>query len=193
MSLLTILIAILSSGSLAAWVTYALNRRWQDVIFMARKAEDLFISADQWLDLLIWRALNYDRVFKNEVDFNQVNDMMIEPLKNAERSGKKTRMLVAIYFPELQQPFSKVERCRDELNSVISEYKQAFQSGHTDGSRRLGTFQARTTELVKSGEEFTQEIANAAQKLGSARRASWVAKLLTARSKPDRRATDYRA
>jgi hypothetical protein len=119
------------SGVVSALVTYRLNLRKDQDIFMRQKAEELYRSFERYSHDLGMYFFHYFPLLNGLVDYNQHLDEEIkrgkEP-KNTKDALSEVEMLTGIYFPEL-----------DAHLKVIWQFGPSFTifSGVTKKQRRI--------------------------------------------------------
>ncbi len=127
-SLLISFLTILLSGVTSSVVTYQLNFRKDQTIFLRGKAEQLFLAADEFEKEISSHLISYFPLLDGRIDYNQMLDLQIEQgSKPRAHGGAQTlEMLVEIYFPTTRGALAQLWNCRDMLNSLEHEIKRIY-------------------------------------------------------------------
>ncbi len=171
MELPTALLTIIGSGVVAAAVTYLLNSNKEQVFFMRKKAEDLFICADQFATDFVSSHMMAFPLFKGEIKYNDFLDHYISDGKSREgSSGKSARdmnMLTQIYFVQLMPLLQEWEKRRAIVNKVMQDHKREYKRGGTDPAEDVPRLQAALMHEGKAAEAFIAGVVAEGQKLAA--------------------------
>lgn len=165
-SLIVGLSTVLASGVASSFVTYRLNRNSNQTIFLRQKAEELYLSADEFGKNFASQMLTYFPLLDGKIDYNQMLDMQIERgSKTHDHGGPETMtMLVEIYFPTCRPALEKVWEARTIFNDVTAGIKRAWQrSGRVNKAEWHPKFIAATHAINDSIEALQREIVAAAR------------------------------
>ncbi len=125
------LLTIVTSGVVAAAVTFKLNARREDRQFRRERLERLFQAFVGFCRQLGVDWVPYLSVMTGKIDYNQALDITIASGKDDELNLENVEMLVAIYWPELQSHVDALKKVRDDGSSVLREHKARYKAGHT--------------------------------------------------------------
>ncbi|MBL8554592.1 MAG: hypothetical protein JNL41_09970 [Phenylobacterium sp.] len=129
-TLIVAVATVLTSGVSSAVVTYRLNRSKEQTFFMRRKAEELYLAADefgrQWTSSMVPLL----GVLDGRLDYNQMLDIrQANPIKKDHGGAEMMEMLTRIYFPEALPELSAIHAARSAYNTLESAHKAAYQDG----------------------------------------------------------------
>lgn len=127
----SVLGTVAASGVTSALVSYWLNLKKDQNIFMRQKAEELYRAFERYDHVLGGHFLPYFSVLRGEQDYNSFLDEQLK--RNSKETGSKqalseTQMLIGIYFPRLEASLSEYLKCRDELNSFLLLHKRKYKA-----------------------------------------------------------------
>jgi hypothetical protein len=137
----------LTGGVVAAFVTYRLNATKEHVFHMRRKAEELFLSFDEFDKQVGMHFIGYYPLLRGQIDYEQLLDMQIKEDKNKGEAAANFKMLSSIYFPQLGAEVSAYDGVRTALHELLGEHKRAYKNG--DGSGYFPRFHAALGEHQK--------------------------------------------
>jgi hypothetical protein len=161
MQLTTALLTIVMSGVVAAGVTYFLNANKEQVFFLRKKAEDLFLAAERFDKSLGIHFISAYPLIKGEIGYDEFHDMVIE--RGKQESGENYEavlMLTRIYFPDLEQKLNAWMDIRTKLNGILSEHKRAYKA---DPTTFFNSFHRAVGELNQTSEAFKLAVVNQAR------------------------------
>ena len=154
------LATIISSGVVAAVVTYKLNARREERQFRRQKLEEFYMAMSGYCRMLITDFFTYENVMRQKLSYNDALDATVKRGTDEKRSCDTTLMLLTIYFHHFQPIFTKLIDCRSTLNSIVSEFTESYRSGDPDGARWLKPF----TENLRKIEDIENQLRQAIQK-----------------------------
>jgi hypothetical protein len=129
------------------------------------KAEELYELTDKWVSGFSHHFLSLVPVMRGQYDYNTYLDSVIEYGKSQESRFIRVEMLIAIYFPNLRQPYQKVLSQREEFNKIVGAYKEAYKRGEMNGERYIEPFTQVALALDSEGETLKIAIAETARKI----------------------------
>jgi len=172
MDLTPILISIATialSGVVSALVTYKLNLRKDQDIFMRQKAEELYRSFDLYSHDLGMYFFHYFLLLKGLVDYNQHLDEEIKrgkEAKNTKNALSEVELLTGIYFPALDEHLKNYFAVRTELHNFLRLHKEAYKADSITDTKTEWSdpFSKRLPRLEAAEEVFKKSIVAEAQK-----------------------------
>lgn len=102
--------------------------------------------------------LPYLRMMKDELDYDQVNDMVISQGTPKDYDYERNEMLVDIYFPHLKKSFQKILDARNELNTIIFDHKIDYKQGIADGHKFIDPLCQAIKKVHESHDCFKKEL-----------------------------------
>ncbi len=168
-SLVTLIIGfttVLASGVTSSIVTYRLNRNRSQVIFLREKAEQLYLSADEFGKAFGSQMLTYFPLLDGKIDFNGMLDMQIEQGSAPRKYGgaETMTMLVEIYFPSVRPALEEVWKARTGFNQVTADIKRAWErTGDVTHGDWRARFLSATQVIDNSINKLQREIVIAAR------------------------------
>ncbi len=160
------LASLLFSGVVATVVTHTLNRRAQRRDLLRAKLEEAYIACTEYCNRLGVYYLPYVPLFQGKIDLNRVNKMAIKRGK-AERTShfQRLEMLVRIYVPGAQPPFSDLLKLRADLGAIRSEHRQRYLGGESVTLDLIPRFNRKMGELEAIEDRIKEAITEEARKL----------------------------
>jgi len=166
MQFLVSILTIVMSGVAATAVTYLLNSRKEQVFFMRKKAEDLYLAAegfDKNLSIHFLRALP---LLNDKIDYNTYHDLIISSdNKDGGEKHETVLMLVQIYFPETEPEFNAWMAAKEKLNRILTTHKRAYEAGDRDLSRFIHPYKEAFDEFVSTSNTFKNAVVRSARRL----------------------------
>ncbi|GGZ32625.1 hypothetical protein [Asticcacaulis endophyticus] len=157
---------IMASGVMSSVVTYHLNRNRTQTIFLREKAEQLYLSADEFGKSFAAQVITYYPLLDGKIDYNQMLDMQIEHGKSDKKYGgaETMTMLVEIYFPSVRPALEDVWKAREGFNKITSDIKLAWQAnGHVNQGGWKLSFANATNAINSSINALQRQIVVAAR------------------------------
>ena len=132
----TSLVTVFASGVVSSVVTYRLNRSKERFAFMRQKAEQLYLTVNEFgtnFDVVAYTQMT---VARGEITWDEMNDMANGSLdKQPKHGGAETMlMLIDIYFPEVRPSYLKMDAARDQFMGVKGAHKQLYLRGEGVGT-----------------------------------------------------------
>jgi hypothetical protein len=128
-SLVVPLATVLASGVVSGVVTHRLNRNKEQTYFMRKKAEDLYLAADEFGRQMAIHMTGFLPLIDGRIDYNQMLDNQIRNPPKKDHGGAETmEMLTRIYFPEIEPQLTELFTARTEFNKVTSAHKDAYRA-----------------------------------------------------------------
>ena len=155
---------VLASGLMSAVVVYALTARRAERELRRQKLEALYMHTTNYCTTLGIVYLNYVYAMRGKLSLNQVYDMTKDRGTDNERSFDNVRMLVAIYFPEMQPLLDEVLACRDALSKITREFTEDYKTGH-EGTSHIKPLNDALARLSRVEGEFKDAIVKRAHAL----------------------------
>jgi hypothetical protein len=160
-----LLITVLASGVVAAYVSHRLATTRADKDFRLKRLEELFISLDKFSSNYNATMAPMMPVMRGAIPFARVQEL-IEKNKDAEAgtSLKTVEMLVRIYFPELRVMYDELIKIRDK---IAKEFFTPFLTRAGRGQPcvdLLEGFSEALLEFHHVSERFKEEIFLVAEK-----------------------------
>jgi hypothetical protein len=151
------LATVLASGVTSSWVTYRLSRNHNQTIFLREKAEQLYLSADEFRKSFSGQIFTYFPLLEGRIDYNQMLDLQIaQGSETKRREGAETMtMIVEIYFPSIRPALADVWKARDAYGSITNEIKRAWQR---DGDVSDGDWKAKFTVAAQNIDQRIQNL-----------------------------------
>lgn len=160
------MLTILGSGVVSSVVTSRLNRGRDQTVFMRAKAEQLYLSADEYGRLFGATMVSYFPLLEGRIDWNQMLDVQIKNgEKQAVHGGAETMtMLVAIYFPSVRTTLMHVWSAREHFNALISELKRDYiANGYVTGDDWKTRFMSVAETMDAAIKDLQKQIVAAAR------------------------------
>jgi hypothetical protein len=157
---------ILASGVTSSMVTYRLNRNRNQTVFLREKAEQLYLSADEFGKTFSMQIITYLPLLNGRIDYNQVLDMQIEQGPAAKKYGgaETMTMLVEIYFPSVRPALEEVWKARDTFNRITAEIKFVWErDGDVSAGDLKSRFMSAALAIDKCIKALQNEIVTAAR------------------------------
>lgn len=121
------------------------------------RGEELYNLIDQWLLGFATNYLRLSRVMQGKLTWNQHNDLTI-----AQGSPKfdftRIKLLIDLYFTELQAPYPALIEARTRLNAITIAYRKSYDEGDFDGTQFLAPFVAAQRALEANGEDLKSKL-----------------------------------
>jgi hypothetical protein len=95
------------------------------------RLEELHSLVSKWAAAFVSSYLLYRRVMKNELSYNQANDLTIQQGYSADAHRMFT--LAKIYFPQADNVFTEIEKLRDEASSIERSFRKVYEYDNTYG------------------------------------------------------------
>jgi hypothetical protein len=157
------------SGVVSALVTYKLNLRKDQDIFMWQKAEELYRSFDRYSHHLGMYFFQYFPLLNGLVDYNQHLDEEIrlgKEAKNTKDALSEVELLTGIYFPALEEHLKNFLAVRTELHHFLRLHKEAYKANSITDTKTEWSrpFSKRLPRLEAAAEVFKKSIVAEAQK-----------------------------
>lgn len=171
MSILAAISTVLASGVFAAIVSYLLNAKKENIFFLRKKSEELYLAFENYDRSLSSSYMPMFSLLKNEISYNEYYDIIINNNKNPDIYGKSldaVTMLINIYFSNLKPKLDDYIKSRSEINKIITEHKSAYKQGDFDGSPWFNKFHKAVVHLEELGESMKDAIIFEATKLDPA-------------------------
>ena len=163
-----IVAAIATSGAFSALVTYQLNRSKEQTFFMRKKAEELYLAADEFGREFGKNVVIFQSVLENRLTYNQMLDLEGENAPKKERGGAETmEMISRIYFPHLERELSEMFAARDEYAGLRSQHNVVYKAGKEDGTPWLGRFRGLVRRVSAADKAFKAAIIREARRHAS--------------------------
>ena len=109
-------IALITSGTVSTIMVSYLNSRKSDIKLKQEKLEMLFIDLAKWIKIHRGIIVNiFDFLEEKTIELNPRDKEITHDIMD------RSRMIVGIYFPELQVNLDKLTDCRDGVNSVYND------------------------------------------------------------------------
>lgn len=166
-SLLVGFSTIVASGVTSSVVTYWLNRRKDQTIFLRGKAEQLFLAADEFEKHLGGHLISYFPLLDGRIDYNQMLDIHISDGSKAHVHGgaQTLEMLVEIYFPTTRGALAQLWKCRDALNSLEDLIKRTYRvEGHATDPDLKAKLLAASAAISEANTALKTAIVEAARR-----------------------------
>jgi hypothetical protein len=160
------LATIFASGVTSAIVTYHLNRNQNQTIFLREKAEQLYLSADEFGHTFDAQMLSYFPLLDGKIDYNKMLDMQISSGSEEKRHGgaEIMTMLVDIYFPSVRPALQGVWEAREQFGAITHQIKLAWQrDGNVSEGNWRQVFLEATRNIDDSVNALQSEIVKAAR------------------------------
>lgn len=156
---------ILMSGVASSFVTYRLTRAKEHEFFMRQKAEELYVSIEQFSTMLGISIVRLMGVAARNITFDQMNDQVIADRdKEWANASRHMEMLVRIYFPEAQKDLMALFAIRSRLSQERLEFKMDYvvtQGESKDWAKRFG---ALSSDLSKASSTLLNTVVELARR-----------------------------
>lgn len=120
-----LVIAILTVA-MSGVVTFQLNKRHQERLFYRQKLEDLYLAATRYCASLDVVATCVRSTMNGELPIPDFLDLFKELGEKGTKEDRdcfvRTRMLIAVYFPEFQPWFQKLVNERAKIHTPLDAY-----------------------------------------------------------------------
>ena len=159
----------LLSGVVAALATYSMSSNKEHVFHLREKAEDLFISLEKYFNILTGYTSIHYSLFKGDLSVLDIMDYIIKQNKNDvfdTESGKRTKMIIAIYFPELERDYDALMHRLGAINKIIADGNaQAEKNGGKlpFDPRRFAQYDNNVKELIAAKTRLSAAIVRSAR------------------------------
>jgi len=124
-----------------------------------QRHEQFYVDCRKYFSDIVCYFLPYQSAMRGDISFNTALDMTA---KNGVPSGydhNHVLMLVDFYFPEFKEEFDAIMETREQLNKIMSGFREQYSAGDTDGSKWLRLFQPEYEKLGQQMEAFEERIA----------------------------------
>lgn len=159
--------------TLGVWLTNRSNReqlraqlehdeRLQRQRLSKERLEELYVLVCHWQNGMLGNYLSLTLVMKGQTDYNQHLDTVIKMKPSNTIDFSRLEMIVGIYGGTMLAAYAAALKCRDKVNDIAGEHKQAYRLGEP-GQRFLKPFMDANAELEAACESFKAEIADAAR------------------------------
>ncbi|WDE01009.1 hypothetical protein [Thalassomonas actiniarum] len=118
------------------------------------KLEELYLLAEGWVTSLASYYLPYTSVMQGKISYDEALTVAIEDGKNNAVDFKKLQMLVDLHFPEIQENFTQLLECRQEVNDIMFSHKKDYMRGATNGEKYLLPFVQFQQKLEQEAQNF---------------------------------------
>ena len=139
-------------------IEFELNKAEKKLYYLQERQEELFIKSKLFLNGLVSYYFPYYHVMKGEMEPNTALEIGIKN-KNAD-DYNRVDMLIKMYFPEVNNPFSEILKIRDLLNRIISEVKKDYDRGGYIECLQKNSFYELHQKMIKLSDEFEQHVLN---------------------------------
>jgi hypothetical protein len=158
-------ITILMSGVVSAIVTYRLNRAKEQSFFMRKKAEELYMAADEFGRFFSLNMVAFLPLLEGKIDYNQMLDVQIANETQKRHGGLElVEMLTRIYFPEVEPKLQDVYKARDRFSEFRAAHKRAYLSDLAPSSIWMPQFAVAMKAVEAATESLKQSIVTAGRK-----------------------------
>lgn len=151
------------SGVVSAFVTYRLNLRKDQNVFMRQKAEELYRAFDRYNHGVGLHFIGFFALLQGLIDYNTHLDEQIKKGEDGESVKKdltEVEMLTGIYFPNLQTELKSYLEFRDKIHEFLRLHKAAYRrDAITDAKAEwFKPFTKRVLELGEIERSFKNSI-----------------------------------
>lgn len=164
------ILTIVLSGVVAAFVSFMLSGKKETFLYKQKKAEELFIAADNYIKNHSSVYMLQAKCVKGELSKSSMNELIVDHQDRIDFSAHATLwMLTRFYFPEIEPALQALDTKRAAVNSVFAthEKKPVTYKLYDDAWREFnGASDALIDAIVEQGKKF-QEIPNPLQSLSS--------------------------
>tara|TARA_R110000764_G_scaffold14092_1_gene40434 strand:- start:694 stop:1263 length:570 start_codon:yes stop_codon:yes gene_type:complete len=126
------------------------------------RLEELYVESRRYMNAVVTYFLPYRQVMEGELTFNQALDLSID--RGYTHNPERVHLIMDMYFPELRDSFSDVEKILDKTNSILHGYKLQYKQGDCSGERWLPLFQESLERLSKAASDFEKHVQEIAKK-----------------------------
>jgi hypothetical protein len=145
---------IIGSGVVSAIVTFRLNKQREERNLRREKLEQLLLSVDRYVVNLANHFMIYERCAEGVYDLNAANDLFIKQGVDELRPFETSRMLTAIYFPDLQPNLDEIIKLRDIGSVAVSEFKEGYKAGMCQNPIAVHGLKAINGKLCDAEDRF---------------------------------------
>lgn len=170
--LIPLLGSLLGGGLVATIVTHYLSFSKEQIFFMRKKAEELYVAFERFDRSLTSYFLPAYDLLKGKITENQFQDIAVKNSNTAIADASiQMQMIIDVYFPLLKDSFEKYSKVREELNALIpTTGSSAFDAIFKE--ERLKRFDDAMGKLDTQANILKQAIIMQAQKFTAPSR-SW--------------------
>ena len=166
--LLLSILTILASGVVAGVVTFRLNAARDARRMRREKLEATYMAHSGFLRQLDLGWMPYMAVMANELSYNDALDIAINKQTGTEpKHFEHLAMLVALYFPELQEGLARLVEIRDRAAAIIQTHKDEYKSVGPHVSKFREEMVRLVHALNAHEVAFNAEMGALARKLGA--------------------------
>ena len=165
--LLLSILTILASGVVAGVVTFRLNAARDARRMRREKLEATYLAHSGFLRQLELGWMPYMAVMANELAYNDALDITINKNSTEPKHFEHLAMLVALYFPELQEGLARLIEIRDRAAAIIHAHKNEYKRVGPHVSETRGEMERLVHALDAHEVSFNAELAALARKLGA--------------------------
>jgi hypothetical protein len=122
------------------------------------RLEELHVLISQWLNNFVSNSLSLSLVMKEQIDYNQYLDQIIDKGDKNHPEFSRIEMIIGIYAPELHNAYVEVTKARDVWNQVLSEHKQSYKRGDSSHTQYLKPLQGATQRIDETGRLLQKNI-----------------------------------
>jgi hypothetical protein len=158
-SLLVVVTSVLSSGVIAAIISFSFAEAKERWLLRRTKIEEIYLNATEWLKAASINFLPAVGVCKGDLTYNQMLDQQLKGQENASDFGLKllrVKMDIYLYEPSLIPAYEWVERERGRTVRVIFAIRDCWektgQASECLGplNKQLDAFEAASAALEKA-------------------------------------------
>lgn len=152
--ILSVLITVATSGLVSALVVFRLNSRHEARQFRTQKLELLYQAFNGFVSQLGRHWLPLMSVMSGSIDYNAALDIINRRSADEPRHFENFEMLIALYFPELQEYRERLISIRERANDVIHDHKRAYKEIGPHPSHAIALMQGLSADLTRLEGDF---------------------------------------
>lgn len=146
------LLTIAASGVVAAIVSHKLSVSNSDRAYLRLKAEELFLSFEQYSKGVIGNAFIHLPYLRGQVDRSSFLDAQLKNLEGQKGLDfDRAKMLIAIHFPDLDGPFSIFTSALAHTNQLVFDFQRG---GERPSQEQLDAYLDALKQLGDTSDEF---------------------------------------
>lgn len=120
-------LTVACSGVVSGLVTFQLNSRRESRHLRRVKLEAVYLSFSGFIRQFGSYLLPYVSVMQNVISYDDANNINNKSSGNDEKHLGNIEMLIAIYFPSLEEHYKELIKIRDDANVIFHNHKREYK------------------------------------------------------------------
>jgi len=166
--LVTTILTVIGSGVASAVITYRLNRRHDEVDLRREKLEQLCLAVQGFVSHLGAYFNLQGKAANGEITIEQLSEAQIKLGPDDRHCFENAKMLMTIYFPELQDKFEGIIQQREQGGMFIHGFQEKNKTGTANEPAIHDALQGIMAELDHAHDRYLQDLRSVARRLDDA-------------------------